>query len=132
MNKGTVLALLIVVLGGGIGIGKMLTKDKGDGTATASAKPSAAGKNEPQGPGDGVRRVRVPAEGAAKGAPNAKVTIVEFSDFQCPFCSRVGPTLQQIEKEYGDKVRVVFRHNPLPFHPDAPLAAEAAVAAEKQ
>src|SRR6185436_18290933 len=128
---GTVLALLVVVLGGGIGIGKLLTKDK-DG-ASASTKSAAAQKDfGPQGASDGVDRVRVPAEGARKGSANAKVTIVEFSDFQCPFCSRVVPTLAQIEKEYGKKVRVVFRHNPLPFHADAPLASEAAIAAESQ
>jgi protein-disulfide isomerase len=132
MNKGTVLALLVVVLGGGIGIGKMLVKDKG-GSATASSKTTAAAlKNEPQGPSDGVDRVRVPLEGASKGPANAKVNIVTFSDFQCPFCSRVVPTLAQIEKEYGKQVRVFFRHNPLPFHQDAPLASEAAIAAEQQ
>jgi protein-disulfide isomerase len=60
------------------------------------------------------------------------VTIVEFSDFQCPYCSRVLPTLDKLIKEYPDKVRVFFRHNPLPFHQDAPLAAQAAVAAENQ
>jgi protein-disulfide isomerase len=134
MSKGTVLALLVVVLGGGYGLGRLVIKDKGDGAATASTK--AAGSKEaanaPSGPGDGVDRIRVPAEGAAKGPANAKVTIVEFSDFQCPFCSRVVPTVSQIEKEYGSKVRVVFRHNPLPFHQDAPLAAEAAVAAQAQ
>src|SRR6188768_666243 len=131
MNKGTVLVLLMVVLGGGIGIGKLLVKDK-DGTATASTKAAKAEKNEPQGQGDGVDRVRVPLEGAGKGPANAKVNIVTFSDFQCPFCSRVVPTMAQIEKEYGDKVKVIFRHNPLPFHADAPLAAEAAIAAEAQ
>ena len=131
MNKGTVLVLLMVVLGGGIGIGKLLVKDK-DGTATASTKAAATAKNEPQGQGDGVDRVRVPLEGAAKGPANAKVNIVTFSDFQCPFCSRVVPTMAQIEKEYGNKVRIFFRHNPLPFHADAPLASEAAIAAEAQ
>src|SRR5437763_12329482 len=115
MNKGTVLALLVVVLRGGIGIGKMLTKDK-DGTASASTAKSSVAMNEPQGAGDGVDRVRVPDEGAVKGPMDAKVTVVEFSDFQCPFCSRVVPTLAQIEKDYGSKVRVSFRHNPLPFH----------------
>ena len=132
MNKGTVLALLVVVLGGGIGIGKMLTKDSSGGSASAATAKSSVAMNEPQGPSDGVDRVRVPDEGAAKGPADAKVTIVEFSDFQCPFCSRVVPTIQQIEKEYGNKVRVIFRHNPLPFHQDAPLAAEAAVAAQAQ
>jgi len=131
MNKGTVLALLIVVLGGGIGIGKLLVKDKG-GAANASAKTPSAAAKEIAGAGDGVDRVRVPLEGAAKGPADAKVNIVAFSDFQCPFCSRVVPTLAQIEKEYGNKVRVFFRHNPLPFHADAPLASEAAIAAEAQ
>ena len=67
-----------------------------------------------------------------KGKKDAAITIVEFSEFQCPFCSRVNPTIAQIQKEYGDKVRVVFKHNPLSFHKDAPLAAEAALAAAAQ
>jgi protein-disulfide isomerase len=76
---------------------------------------------------------KVPVGGSAvKGPEDALVTVVEFSDFQCPFCSRVGPTLKQIEQEYGSKVRVVFKHNPLPFHPQAPLASEAALAAHDQ
>jgi hypothetical protein len=53
--------------------------------------------------------VPIPADARVMGPEKAPVTIVEFSDFQCPFCSRVVPTLAQIEKEYGDKVRVVFR-----------------------
>jgi protein-disulfide isomerase len=67
-----------------------------------------------------------------KGDPEAKVTIVEWSDFQCPFCGRVVPTLQQIEKTYGADVRFVFKNNPLPMHPDAPYAARAAIAAHRQ
>src|SRR5262245_17299849 len=131
MNKGTVLALLVLVLGGGFALRKLVTKDKG-GSATASTKTPSAAAKEIAGAGDGVDRVRVPLEGAAKGPADAKVNIVAFSDFQCPFCSRVVPTLAQIEKEYGKQVRVFFRHNPLPFHADAPLAAEAGVAAEQQ
>jgi protein-disulfide isomerase len=65
------------------------------------------------------------AQSPFKGPANAKVVIQEFSDFECPFCKRVGPTLEQIEKEYGGKVKVVWRHSPLPFHKDAPLASEA-------
>ncbi|TMA23315.1 MAG: thioredoxin [Deltaproteobacteria bacterium] len=60
------------------------------------------------------------------------MTIVEWSDFQCPFCGRVMPTLEQIEKNYGSDVRVVFKHNPLPMHPNAPYAAKAAIAAQNQ
>ena len=71
----------------------------------------------------------VPAPDASspfKGGAKAKVVIQEFSDFQCPFCKRVEPTMQELEKQYGDKIKVVWRHMPLPFHKDAPLASEAA------
>jgi len=64
-----------------------------------------------------------------KGGANAKVVIQLFSDFQCPFCSRIEPTMKEIEKAYGDKVKIVWRHMPLPMHQDAPLASEAAVEA---
>jgi protein-disulfide isomerase len=99
--------------------------------------PASAAIASPGGPaitddGAPVDRVAVPAEGPARGPATAKVTIVEFSDFQCPFCARVNPTLEQIRTTYRDDVRIVFRHNPLPFHADAALAAEAAVAAEWQ
>jgi protein-disulfide isomerase len=66
------------------------------------------------------------AQSPVKGNPNAKVTIQIFSDFQCPFCKRVEPTLAELEKEYGSKVKFVWRHMPLPFHADAPLASQAA------
>jgi protein-disulfide isomerase len=82
--------------------------------------------------GDDVERKCVPFEGKAKGSNKAAVTIVEFSDFQCPYCSRVLTTLDKILKEYPDKVRVFFRHNPMTYHADAALAAQAAVAAENQ
>ncbi len=67
------------------------------------------------------------------GSPQALVTIVEFSDFQCPFCSRVEPTLKALRDKYGDKIRLVWKNEPLPFHPAAEPAAEAAleVRAEK-
>ncbi len=66
------------------------------------------------------------AQSPIKGNKNAKVTIQVFSEFQCPFCKRVEPTLASLEKEYGDKIRFVWRHMPLPFHADAPLASQAA------
>jgi protein-disulfide isomerase len=68
----------------------------------------------------------------AMGNLKAKVVIQEFSDFQCPFCGRVEPTIQAVMKEYKDQVKFVWRNKPLPMHPDAPLAAEAAMEAYKQ
>src|SRR6059036_2956906 len=67
-----------------------------------------------------------------RGPKNAPVTIVEFSDFQCPFCGRVEPTLKQIEDEYKGKVRIAWKNQPLSFHPNAMPAAEAAMAAFEQ
>ena len=67
------------------------------------------------------------------GSANAPVTIVEFSDLQCPFCARVHPTLQALERQYGpDKLRIVFKHNPLPFHQNAKPAAKVADAVLRQ
>ena len=81
-----------------------------------------------------VRKVDLPdnAEKVSRGAKNPKVTIVEFSDFQCPFCSRVEPTLADVLKSYPNDVRLVWRNEPLPFHPNAMPAAEAACAAAEQ
>ena len=67
-----------------------------------------------------------------KGPATAPVTIVEFSDFQCPFCSRAVPTIDQVEERYGDRIRIVFRHYPLPFHQNAMGAAEASVEVYEQ
>ena len=66
------------------------------------------------------------------GPKTALVTIVEFSDFQCPYCKRVQPTLQQIKTTYGNDVRIVFKHDPLPFHPRAEPAAEVALEARAE
>jgi protein-disulfide isomerase len=85
-----------------------------------------------QQPATAYRKVDVPAEAPSFGSKTAKVTIVEWSDFECPFCSRVSPTLAKIKEQYGNNVRVVFRHQPLPFHQNAKLAAEAAMAAHEQ
>ena len=58
------------------------------------------------------------------GKKEAPITIFEYSDFQCPYCSRGYQTIKQVRKEYGDKVRVVFKHLPLDFHPLAMPAAK--------
>ncbi|MDP7080386.1 MAG: DsbA family protein [Candidatus Undinarchaeales archaeon] len=62
----------------------------------------------------------------------AVVTIIEFSDFECPFCGRAHPTIEQIKKEYGSKLKHIFKHFPLSFHPFAQKAAEAAECARDQ
>ncbi len=77
-------------------------------------------------------RVKVEAKGPARGPDAAKVTVVEFSDFQCPFCGREAPVIEKLMKEYDGKVKLVFRHFPLDFHPFAEKAAEAGACAADQ
>jgi protein-disulfide isomerase len=74
------------------------------------------------------------ADAPMRGATDGLVTIIEYSDFECPFCGRVNPTLKQVfdAPEYAGKVRQVFKQNPLPFHKNAQLAAEASLAARAQ
>jgi protein-disulfide isomerase len=67
-----------------------------------------------------------------KGPANAKVTIIEFSDFQCPYCKRANDTMTQVLKAYPNDVRLAFKHLPLSFHPQAEKAAKATMAAMKQ
>ncbi|MED5261167.1 MAG: thioredoxin domain-containing protein [Myxococcota bacterium] len=100
--------------------------------ATAPAPAPRREARARRGP-DPAKRYTVDLKGApAIGPEDAAVTVVEFSDFQCPFCARVLPTLDQIRNEYGDQVRVVFKHLPLSFHQKAPAAHAASEAAHKQ
>jgi protein-disulfide isomerase len=87
--------------------------------------PPDDGDDEPK--DDGTKVWFVPVAGApVRGNKNALVTIVEFSDFQCPYCKRVEGTLKEVRAKYGDKVRLVWKDEPLPFHPHAMPAAELA------
>ncbi len=60
-----------------------------------------------------------------RGNKDAKVAIIEYSDLECPFCKSFHPTVNDVLKTYGDKVKLVYRHYPLSFHPSAQKAAEA-------
>jgi protein-disulfide isomerase len=100
---------------------------KGLESKPAAPQQQAQGQQAPA-----VRKIEIPSDSPSFGPKLAKVTIVEWSDFECPFCSRVGPTLTKIKEAYGKDVRVVFRHQPLSFHPNAKIAAEASMAAHEQ
>jgi protein-disulfide isomerase len=67
-----------------------------------------------------------------QGAENASLTIVEFSDLQCPYCAQSAPILDSLVRTYPNQVKVIFKHFPLSFHPQARAAAAAAIAAGKQ
>jgi len=100
------------------------------GAVAAAPQPSAPTPSAP------APKVEVSADDDAfKGDPNAPVTIIEFSDFECPFCTRwYSQTLPQIQTEYIDtgKVKLVYRDFPLGFHPNAQKAGEAAECAKNQ
>lgn len=80
---------------------------------------------------DKVETVAIGAS-PSRGDANAPVTVVVFSDFQCPFCSRAEATVRELEAAYPGKIRFVFKNQPLPFHEHARLAAKAALAAGEQ
>jgi protein-disulfide isomerase len=97
---------------------------------TAALAPAAAPAGAPDDQG-GKFDVKV-GDAPVKGPASAPITVVAWSDFQCPFCSRAVPTVRQVEDAYKGKVRIAFKQFPLPFHDKAHLAAEAALAANEQ
>ncbi len=102
-------------------------------TAPPKVAPAAV-KGAVKGPEKGASAaVRVPIQGAKiKGSDRALVTIVEFSDYACPFCKRAHTTVEALLGQYGDKVRLAVFENPLPFHTTAAPAAKWAFAAGEQ
>ncbi|MGM0575692.1 MAG: DsbA family protein [Myxococcota bacterium] len=81
---------------------------------------------------DKVNEFEIDEQSAIKGETDAKVRIVEFSDFECPFCARVGKPLEQVKEHYGDKAAIVFKHFPLSFHKQAMPASLASECAREQ
>src|SRR5919107_2299331 len=74
-----------------------------------------------------------PKRDHVRGSANAPVTLVEYGDFQCPYCGEAYPVVHDLQDRFGDQLRFVFRHMPLAdLHPRAPFAAEAAEAAGAQ
>jgi protein-disulfide isomerase len=77
--------------------------------------------------------VRIPVAGSpVTGPADAPITLIEFSDFQCPYCAAAVPQIREVLKAYPSQVKLVFKQFPLEEHPQADLAATAAVAAQKQ
>ena len=76
--------------------------------------------------------IEVQADEPARGPAEAPIVIVEYSDFECPYCERAQPSIQQVLDTYGDKVRLVYRDFPLRIHDNARLAAQATHCAGEQ
>lgn len=142
-NNSVALVLAAVILGASIVAGSLLVRNAvvrtADQVDALRLTLAAAAKTEPMRDTGGReqidrnRRYQVSTQGApVRGNPDAKVAVVEFSDFQCPYCASSVETLKQIQQAYGDKVRIVFKHMPLPMHPMARPASLAAEAAFRQ
>ncbi|MBX2812049.1 MAG: thioredoxin domain-containing protein [Myxococcales bacterium] len=131
MKTGTLLGLLVTSA-----VVNAVGCKQQDPSSHANDNPAAHKSNPsgtPKAPTVKQEIYKVPVgKSSQKGPDDALVTIVEFSDFQCPFCARVLPTLNKVQETFGDDVRLVFKHQPLPFHRQAPLASEYALAAGEQ
>lgn len=97
----------------------------------AIADPAVADPAEETPPASPVKAVD-PATDHIWGNADAKVTLIEYSDFECPFCGRHYQTMKQLKQEYPNDIRVVYRHFPLQFHQEAQKAAEASECAADQ
>ncbi len=93
-------------------------------------QPSPA--NQPSQPTPAVQNFVITQANHVRGNFEAPITLVEFSDFECPYCESHYPTLKKILNDYPDKVRLVYKHFPLPFHQNAQKAAEASECAGEQ
>jgi protein-disulfide isomerase len=143
-SSGTPIIIASLILGASVVAAGLLIQSSLDRATTElgnvvvaikEAEPAAPTAVAPSRPGrpDPNKRYSINTRGAPRrGGEKAKVSVVEFSDFACPFCNRVNATLNQITETYGDDVEIVFKHLPLAMHSKAPAAHAAAEAAHRQ
>jgi protein-disulfide isomerase len=116
----------IVLLGGALDTDAGSVKSAADTTVNTNTAPAAVPTNPAPTPGT-VVSIPIDDGDHIRGNVNAPVTIVEYSDYECPFCNKFHPTMKQVMDEYGDQVRWVYKHFPLDsIHSEARPAAIAA------
>lgn len=134
----SLLIIAIIIYGAGFFTGSLWTENSllkggttGTGTTTTTTVDPAAGDTGPT--KEQLASIpAVTAEDHIRGNRNAKVLLVEYSDYECPFCGRFHPTMTTLSEEFGDDIAWVYRHFPLSFHPNAQKAAEASECVAKQ
>jgi protein-disulfide isomerase len=131
-----IVGVLAVALGAGMTLwrsAKQPTQPSGSlldaGPTTSPSQPASPNKPPDYAPQQNPTGAD---SGRTRGGANAKVTLEEYGDYQCPPCGALFPELKKLEKEYGDEMRFVFRHYPLQIHKHARTAAHAAEAAGLQ
>lgn len=125
------LALILGLLLSGKSLGAPAAVAGTNNQVAVAPTPTAQDPTAPTPPAGPVKAVDEQND-HIKGNKNAKVTMIEYSDFECPFCLRHVATVEQALKDYPNDVRLVYRHFPLSFHPEAQKAAEASECAGKQ
>jgi len=119
MNKGTAIVGFFLCFLAGMGL--MWGIDRGGVGRGEGSVASAEQYSDGTPWSDDAASVPVSSKDPVWGSRTAPVTMVVFSDFECPFCQRVETTITQLKEKYGaDKLRVVWKNNPLPFHKNAP------------
>jgi protein-disulfide isomerase len=120
LNKTLIVALIIASFFLGSLTNKVATLEKNTAPAAGDVK-----QNQPVPTVVSKKPKAVANADHIRGNKNAKITLIEYSDFECPFCKNFAPTLKELLSTYGDKIRIVYRHYPLPFHTNAQKEAEA-------
>lgn len=137
-NNVLLIALIVLAFVAGSLWNRVNTLEKGGAAGTGSnnaqvagAQDTGAGQQAPQAPTE-LKIAKPSDKDHWKGNKKARYVLVEYSDYECPFCHSFKPTVDQVLKEYGDKVAFIYRDFPLSFHPKAQKSAEAAECAADQ
>lgn len=136
VNKATLFAVAGLIIGLGLGYTAGLWRSEKISATNKNDNQIVLGQNQPtnnqpipeQNP---IVKISIKSDDHIRGAKNAKVTLVEYSDFQCPYCQRHFSVLKQALAEYKD-IALVYRHYPLSFHQNAQIAAEGSECAAEQ